>query len=90
MDLAQHLVTVKGEQIYLPLREFELLHFLLRNAGLALTKQQILDRVWGTNHIGDIKTIDVHVRRLRIKIEPEPGTPRHLLTIRGIGYIFQE
>jgi two-component system response regulator RegX3 len=90
MDLAQHLVTVKGEQIYLPLREFELLHFLLRNAGLALTKQKILDRVWGTNHIGDIKTIDVHVRRLRIKIEPEPETPRHLLTIRGIGYIFQE
>jgi two-component system response regulator RegX3 len=90
IDIEQHLATVKGEQIHLPLKEYELLRFLLRNAGRVLTKQQILDRVWGTNHIGDIKTIDVHVRRLRIKIEPEPRTPRHLLTIRGVGYKFQE
>ncbi|MFD3453887.1 response regulator [Streptomyces sp. NPDC058691] len=90
MDIEQHIATVDGREVYLPLKEFDLLRFLLRNVGRVLTKQQILDHVWGMNHFGDGKTIDVHIRRLRIKIEPEPGKPRHLLTVRGVGYKFQK
>jgi two-component system, OmpR family, response regulator RegX3 len=90
IDIEEHVVTVKGEPVYLPLKEFDLLRFLLNNAGRVVPRQLILDRVWGIDHFGDAKTIDVHVRRLRRKIEPDPGTPRHILTVRGMGYKFQE
>ncbi|MFD9902924.1 response regulator [Streptomyces sp. NPDC059063] len=90
MDLDQHQVMVKGEEVTLPLKEFDLLSLLLRNAGRVMTKRQIIDSVWGVNHVGDVKTIDVHIRRLRLKIEPEPGNPSHLMTVRGLGYKFQE
>lgn len=90
IDIEEHVVTVKGEPIYLPLKEFDLLRFLLNNAGRVVPRQLILDRVWGIDHVGDAKTIDVHVRRLRRKIEPDPEIPRHILTVRGVGYKFQE
>ena len=88
MDVDRHTVTVDGEGIQLPLKEFELLEMLLRNAGRVLTRGQLIDRVWGANYVGDTKTLDVHVKRLRSKIEPEPGKPRHLVTVRGLGYKF--
>ncbi|MFJ4844635.1 MULTISPECIES: response regulator [unclassified Streptomyces] len=90
MDVEQHLTTVNGKEVYLPLKEFGLLRFLLQNPGRVLTKQQILDYVWGADHFGDGKTVDVHMRRLRIKIESDPGRPCHLLTVRGVGYKFQK
>jgi two-component system, OmpR family, response regulator RegX3 len=86
MDVDRHIVTVDGESIALPLQEFELLELLLRNAGRVLTRDQLITRVWGANYVGDTKTLDVHVKRLRAKIEPEPSAPRLLLTIRGLGY----
>ena len=89
MDVDRHLVTVAGTPVSLPLKEFELLELLLRNAGRVLTRQQLIDRVWGSDYVGDTKTLDVHVKRLRAKIEPEPGMPRHLLTVRGLGYKFE-
>ena len=89
MDVDRHKVTVAGEPVQLPLKEFELLELLLRNAGRVLTRQQLIDRVWGSDYVGDTKTLDVHVKRLRAKIEPEPGAPRHLLTVRGLGYKFE-
>jgi two-component system response regulator RegX3 len=89
MDVERHTVTVKGAQISLPLKEFELLELLLRNAGRVLTRGQLIDRVWGSDYVGDTKTLDVHVKRLRSKIEAAPGTPRHLVTVRGLGYKFE-
>jgi two-component system response regulator RegX3 len=89
MDIERHVVAVGGEQISLPLKEFELLELLLRNAGRVLTRGQLIDRVWGADYVGDTKTLDVHVKRLRAKIEPEPSTPRHLVTVRGVGYKFE-
>jgi two-component system response regulator RegX3 len=89
MDVDRHRVTVDGAPVQLPLKEFELLELLLRNAGRVLTRQQLIDRVWGSDYVGDTKTLDVHVKRLRAKVEPEPGTPRHLLTVRGLGYKFE-
>ncbi len=86
MDVERHVVTVAGEQLALPLKEFELLEMLLRNAGRVLTRGQLIDRVWGADYVGDTKTLDVHVKRLRAKIEPDPGSPRHLVTVRGLGY----
>ena len=86
MDLDRHLVTVDGTQVQLPLKEYELLELLLRNAGRVLTRQQLIDRVWGADYVGDTKTLDVHVKRLRAKIEPEPARPVHLVTVRGVGY----
>jgi two-component system, OmpR family, response regulator RegX3 len=86
MDVDRHVVTVNGEQVQLPLKEFELLEVLLRNAGRVLTRGQLIDRVWGADYVGDTKTLDVHVKRLRAKIEPDPGAPRHLVTVRGLGY----
>jgi two-component system response regulator RegX3 len=86
MDVERHTVAVDGRPVNLPLKEFDLLEYLLRNAGRALTREQLLDRVWGPDYVGDTKTLDVHVKRLRAKIEPEPAAPRHLLTIRGLGY----
>ncbi|MQA97491.1 MAG: response regulator [Streptosporangiales bacterium] len=89
MDVERHVVTVRGEHVPLPLKEFELLEVLLRNAGRVLTRMQLIDRVWGADYVGDTKTLDVHVKRLRAKIEPDPGNPRFILTVRGLGYKFE-
>jgi len=86
MDVDRHLVTVSGEPVQLPLKEFDLLELLLRNVGRVLTRGQLIDRVWGSDYVGDTKTLDVHVKRLRAKIEPDPANPAHLLTVRGLGY----
>ncbi len=88
MDVERHVVTIGGREVRLPLREFELLELFLRNAGRVLTRGQLIDRVWGADYVGDTKTLDVHVKRLRMKIEPDPANPRHLVTIRGLGYKF--
>ena len=89
MDVERHVVAVDGQQVALPLKEFELLELLLRNAGRVLTRGQLIDRVWGADYVGDTKTLDVHVKRLRAKVEPEPARPRHLVTVRGVGYKFE-
>ncbi len=89
MDVERHVVTVNGVGVSLPLKEFELLELLLRNAGRVLTRMQLIDRIWGADYVGDTKTLDVHVKRLRSKIEPDPGSPRHLVTVRGLGYKFE-
>ncbi|GAB3452880.1 response regulator transcription factor [Kineococcus endophyticus] len=89
MDVDRHVVTVRGERVPLPLKEFELLELLLRNAGRVLTRVQLIDRVWGSDYVGDTKTLDVHVKRLRAKIEPDPSNPRYLVTVRGLGYKFE-
>ncbi len=88
MDVERHTVTVGGEPTSLPLKEFELLEMLLRNAGRVLTRMQLIDRVWGSDYVGDTKTLDVHVKRLRAKIEPDPANPRLIVTVRGLGYKF--
>ncbi len=90
MDVDRHTVTVRGERVMLPLKEFDLLEYLMRNVGRVLTRGQLIDRVWGADYVGDTKTLDVHVKRLRSKIEPDPGSPRHLLTVRGLGYKLEE
>jgi two-component system response regulator RegX3 len=89
MDVERHVVTVAGDPVALPLKEFELLELLLRNAGRVLTRGQLIDRIWGADYVGDTKTLDVHIKRLRSKIEPEPSSPRHLVTVRGLGYKFE-
>jgi two-component system response regulator RegX3 len=89
MDTERHEVSVDGERIQLPLKEFELLEILLRNAGRVLTRVQLIDRVWGSDYVGDTKTLDVHVKRLRSKIEKDPANPVHLITLRGLGYKFE-
>jgi two-component system response regulator RegX3 len=89
MDVERHVVSVDGEQVALPLKEFELLEMLLRNSGRVLTRGQLIDRVWGSDYVGDTKTLDVHVKRLRSKIEPDPSSPRYLVTVRGLGYKFE-
>ena len=89
MDVERHVVTVAGQSVRLPLKEFELLELLLRNAGRVLTRGQLIDRIWGADYVGDTKTLDVHVKRLRAKIEPDPARPIHLLTVRGLGYKFE-
>ncbi len=89
MDVDRHLVTVQGQPVQLPLKEFDLLELLLRNTGRVLTRAQLIDRVWGSDYVGDTKTLDVHVKRLRAKIEPDPALPQHLLTVRGLGYKFE-
>jgi two-component system response regulator RegX3 len=89
MDVERHVVSVDGEQIAMPLKEFDLLEMLLRNAGRVLTRGQLIDRVWGSDYVGDTKTLDVHVKRLRAKIEPDPGNPKYLVTVRGLGYKFE-
>ncbi len=88
MDIERHLVTVQGQKINLPLKEFELLEVLLRNSGRVLTRIQLIDRVWGSDYVGDTKTLDVHVKRLRSKIEADPAQPILLTTVRGLGYKF--
>ena len=89
MDVERHVVTVSGEGVRLPLKEFELLELLLRNAGRVLTRGQLIDRIWGADYVGDTKTLDVHVKRLRAKIEPDPAQPQYLQTVRGLGYKFE-
>ncbi|MFI5958246.1 MULTISPECIES: response regulator transcription factor [Cryptosporangium] len=89
MDVDRHTVTVNGDGISLPLKEFELLEMLLRNAGRVLTRGQLIDRIWGADYVGDTKTLDVHVKRLRAKIEPSPSNPQYLVTVRGLGYKFE-
>jgi two-component system, OmpR family, response regulator RegX3 len=89
MDVDRHVVTVNGQGTPMPLKEFELLEFLLRNSGRVLTRGQLIDRIWGSDYVGDTKTLDVHVKRLRAKLEPDPGRPRYLLTVRGLGYKFE-
>jgi len=86
MDVDRHLVSVNGADTRLPLKEFELLEMFLRNPGRVLTRGQLIDRVWGSDYVGDTKTLDVHVKRLRTKIEAHPGTPTYLVTVRGLGY----
>ncbi|MEI6229502.1 MAG: response regulator transcription factor [Actinomycetes bacterium] len=89
MDVERHTVSVDGEHISLPLKEFELLEILLRNSGRVLTRGMLIDRVWGSDYVGDGKTLDVHVKRLRAKIEKHPANPKHLVTVRGLGYKFE-
>jgi two-component system, OmpR family, response regulator RegX3 len=89
MDVDRHVVTVSGDSVRLPLKEFELLELLLRNAGRVLTRGQLIDRIWGADYVGDTKTLDVHVKRLRAKIEPDPAQPTYLQTVRGLGYKFE-
>ena len=86
MDVERHVVSVDGHAVGLPLKEFELLELFLRNPGRVLTRGQLIDRVWGADYVGDTKTLDVHVKRLRAKLEPDPSQPRHLVTVRGLGY----
>jgi len=89
MDLERHAVMVSGELVNMPLKEFELLEFLLRNAGRVLTRGQLIDRVWGTDYFGDTKTLDVHIKRIRSRIEAVPSQPVMLVTVRGLGYRFE-
>ena len=89
MDVERHVVTVDGRPAPMPLKEFDLLELLLRNAGRVLTRMQLIDRVWGSDYVGDTKTLDVHVKRLRAKVEPDPANPRYLVTVRGLGYKFE-
>lgn len=86
MDIERHIVSVHGEHISLPLKEFDLLEYLMRNKGRVLTRGQLIDRVWGADYVGDTKTLDVHVKRLRSKIESDPANPARLVTVRGLGY----
>ncbi len=90
IDIDRHVVTVDGEEVNLPLKEFDLLSLLVRNVGRVLTRGQLIDRVWGSDYVGDTKTLDVHIKRLRSKVEPDPGNPRYLLTVRGLGYKFDD
>ncbi|MEO5610058.1 MAG: response regulator transcription factor [Ornithinibacter sp.] len=88
MDVERHVVTVAGVPTSFPLKEFELLEMLLRNTGRVLTRGQLIDRVWGSDYVGDTKTLDVHIKRLRAKVETDPANPVHILTVRGLGYKF--
>ena len=89
LDPDEHRVTVDGVEVGLPLKEFEVLHLLLANAGRVLTRETLIDRVWGTDYVGDTKTLDVHIKRLRSKVEPDPGNPTRIVTIRGLGYKYE-
>lgn len=88
LDPERHVLKVRGEETNIPLREFELLELLMRNAGIALSRSQLIDRVWGSNYYGDTKTLDVHIKRIRSRIEEDPAKPRLITTIRGVGYRF--
>jgi two-component system response regulator RegX3 len=89
MDVERHSVAVDGREVNMPLKEFELLELLLRNAGRVLTRGQLIDRVWGSDYFGDTKTLDVHIKRIRSKIEQNPSEPERLVTVRGLGYRFE-
>jgi two-component system, OmpR family, response regulator RegX3 len=90
LDAARHEVAVRGENVALPLKEFELLELLLANAGRVLTRDVLIDRVWGPNYYGDTKTLDVHVKRLRAKVEDDPPSPARIVTVRGVGYRYEK
>jgi two-component system response regulator RegX3 len=90
LDAARHEVSVRGERVALPLKEFELLELLLANAGRVLTRDVLIDRVWGPNYYGDTKTLDVHVKRLRAKVEEDPAHPARIVTVRGVGYRYEK
>jgi two-component system response regulator RegX3 len=89
LDVDRHVVSVDGTPVPMPLKEFDLLEILVRNAGRVLTRTQLIDRVWGSDYVGDTKTLDVHVKRLRAKVEADPARPVHLVTVRGLGYKFE-
>ena len=89
LDIDRHQMSVNGVAVALPLKEFELLEFLMRNSGQVLTRSQLIDRVWGSDYFGDTKTLDVHIKRLRAKIEVEPANPIFIQTVRGLGYKFE-
>ena len=89
IDVERHVVSIRGDRISLPLKEFELLEFLVRNNGRVLTRGQLIDRIWGSDYVGDTKTLDVHIKRLRKKVEFTPKEPVHILTVRGLGYKFE-
>ena len=89
MDIDRHVVTVNGEEVPMPLKEFELMEILLRNVGRVMTRGQLIERVWGADYVGDTKTLDVHIKRLRSKIEPDSSAPRYVVTVRGLGYKFE-
>ena len=89
LDPERHEVTVRGQQVRLPLKEFDLLEILLDNAGRVLTRETLIDRIWGSDYVGDTKTLDVHVKRLRSKLEDDPSRPRRIVTIRGLGYRYE-
>lgn len=89
MDVERHTVSVRGNEVSMPLKEYELLEFLMRNTGRVLTRGQLIDRVWGSDYFGDTKTLDVHIKRIRSRIEETPSEPRLLLTVRGLGYRFE-
>jgi len=89
LDLDRHTVSVDGREISMPLKEYELLELLMRNAGRVLTRGQLIDRVWGSDYFGDTKTLDVHIKRIRSRIEENPREPQMLLTVRGLGYRFE-
>ena len=86
MQVGQHQVTVRGESVFFPLKEFELLEYLMQNKGRVMTRHQLIDRIWGSDYVGDTKTLDVHVKRVRSKIEEDPAHPKYLTTVRGLGY----
>ena len=90
LDPEKHEVRIRGELTSLPLKEFELLHVLLANAGRVMTREQLIDRVWGSDYVGDTKTLDVHVKRLRAKVETDPSSPERIVTIRGLGYKYDK
>ena len=89
IDIERHIMTLNNMPISLPLKEFELLEFLMRNSGRVLTRSQLIDRVWGSDYFGDTKTLDVHIKRLRAKIEKDPANPTYIQTVRGLGYKFE-
>jgi two-component system response regulator RegX3 len=89
IDAARHEVYVRGEPVQLPLKEFELLELLVTNAGRVLTRDVLIDRIWGPNYFGDTKTLDVHIKRLRAKVETDPGAPSRIVTVRGVGYRYE-
>jgi two-component system response regulator RegX3 len=86
IDLERHTVTVAGRELALPLKEYDLLEYLVQNADRVLTRRQLVNRVWGPEYLGDTRTLDAHIKRLRSKIEQDPSSPQHLLTVRGVGY----
>ena len=90
MDVERHSVSVRGAEVAMPLKEFDLLEYLMRNSGRVLTRGQLIDRVWGADYVGDTKTLDVHVKRLRAKVEDDPATPARIVTVRGVGYRYEK
>lgn len=89
LDIARHSVQVNGQEVTMPLKEFEVLEYLMENAGRVLTRGQLMDRIWGSNYVGDGKTLDVHIKRIRSKVEIDPANPKLLHTVRGLGYKFE-